>query len=289
MSRAERTRNIIKGYQHDVETEGETITKRRLWYILKPKLKDLWDDKAMFKKNGNAEFNNTFNQLAEKGLIDDTYIEDNSRTMQLGSHYPHIIIATEKDTITPVAKEIANVCGFSLYVSGGQSSIYGAKKLLKMIGRSVVVLSLTDYDPHGFSISDTLSIHFNTNSIIRLLINPDQVPADRIEDTFNYCDKYGGHYELDVLNIHQLKDTFVDGMGEMYEKHLGEMVKAKIKGETLHGIKIAEVNNKPDVIALQKQLDDLKEKYYADSKTEIEFTNYTLSNALHHKVEYNII
>ncbi len=267
--------DIIRAYQHNYDAEGGAITKRRLWYILKPKfralpsyivkeldaktgktkeveyLKDMYHHGKPIQVISNADYSKYYNALAKNGEIDDTYISDNSRVMNVGSSLPKIIIAVEKSTVDTVVLGIAEQLGCSCYIAKGFSSIYAAKKLLNGIELTepyqieasmefgeleytnyhgqpsdspVIVLNMTDYDKSGLEISDTISDHFSSQEHHRVLLEPSQIPPEMEDQYFTTTDKkVGKAYELDVLNIHQLKDIFLESI----PPHISEMITEK--------------------------------------------------------------
>ncbi len=292
--------DIVKAYRHDAEAEGEMITKRRLWYILKPQFARLPSYSAqkidkkknpMFDEYGkpimgtyltghfhkgvpvlavnNADFNKHFNELAEADEVDDTFIKDNSRTTAIGTRLPRIIIASEKATIEDTALELAEKFGCSCYIAGGFSSIYAARNMTEEIeyvmggydpNRRIVVIVMSDYDPSGFHIQDTIKKHFKNCDVHRALITPEQIPADRIDEYFAESDELGRHYELDVLNIHELADAFINSI----PSHLADEIKKFYKSEQeqiIQGIVVlGAVVNTPEVRALREQIRELETK-----------------------------
>lgn len=256
--------DIISRYKHDLDAEGAAISKRRLWYILKPKfaaadLSGITHQGKLVQPITNPDYNKHFNAMAEAGAIDDTFIQDSSRTMEAGVRVPHIIIAAEKKTIEPTAINLARKLGCSCYITGGFSSVYAARKMVEMVGKGVVVLMMSDYDKSGYEIQETVSKHFNGCEVHRALITPDQIPADRLDEYFDESPTLGKHYELDVLNIHELADVFManipDHITAEIEAAYEEVLHSEIED---HHVEAA-INNHPDVIALEQQLMQLRE------------------------------
>jgi hypothetical protein len=285
MTRAKAIRNIILNYEHNFEEEGGEISKRRLWYILKPQLVRFYNEKNV--KNANAEYNKYYNDLAQANLIDDSYILDSSRYLKEGTTYPQIILASEKNTIRETIEAIADKCGFSLYISGGQSSIYASKKLKALIRKrtneDIRIFTITDYDDSGISISNALKDHFQTNEVERIVLRPDQVPADKINDHFNYSDGLGFWYELDVLNKQKLRSVIAEEL-----EWTTPAVKEKTYEDYLHSVKLQEVENDPEVIRLSEELEAYKRKLYVDSKTDIRVQNFSLDNLFKEPQEIKI-
>jgi hypothetical protein len=283
--RSKKIRAILKAYNHDFEMEGTQITKRRLWYILKPQIIELFEDKL--KKNANAEFNRQFNILAEAGEINDSYIQDASREIEVGKIYPQFIFAVEKATVTETIRDIARVCGFSLYVTGGQSSIYAVKKLVGLIrertDNAILVMAITDLDKAGEDIARAMKKHFKTDRVYKILLNPAQIPEDKKDEYFDWNEKIGKCYELDILNVHLLRETIAKDLQPFSDK-----IEEKLTKETIVNLKHQEVENNPKVIKMQQQLNDLKRQLYADTKIDIEFVNFSLEKAfaLPQRLEY---
>ena len=83
----------------------------------------------------------------------------------VGGHYPWIILFTEKDTIWGQLESIATLYGVSAISGGGQPSYACTENTVRAIMRSeayrknrpesLLILSLTDYDPFGYHIADS--------------------------------------------------------------------------------------------------------------------------------------
>lgn len=263
--------DIIEDYSHDYAAEGNAISKRRLWYILKPSFSKavmpVYVKKGIYDRRDpitNQDYNRYYNELAEEGIIDDTYIADNSRELAVGTLLPHIVLAPEKATIATTVKRLAESLGCSYYISSGQSSIYGAKKLLDMIvdtafnSEDITVLTLTDHDKSGHSISNNIGKHFDVMEH-RTLLTPQQVPEDKLDEWFAEWSDGTKAYELDVLNIHQLKDIFLDAIPE----HIADEITEAHKKNLLSNIaeeEIAEaIDNDERIAAIDKQIQELEE------------------------------
>lgn len=310
-TKASLIRDIIQSYTHDYEAEGGAISKRRLWYILKPKfaalpsytiietvkgkkqkvkyLLDMFHNNKPIKAISNADYSKYYNDLAKAGAIDDTYISDNSRVMNVGSRTPNIIIAVEKSTVDTAVLDLADRLGCSCYIAKGFSSIYAAKKLMSMIEipeqpyqiegeideegdvyysdyegdtvwTPIIVLNMTDYDKSGKEISNTIADHFRADEHYRVLLNPSQIPDDKLDDYFTTDDKeVGKAYELDILNIHQLKDIFLDAIPE----NVADTITGKYRKD--HFIRIGDsvipqmVDKDPKVEEIQQRIDSIDE------------------------------
>ncbi len=293
------TEEIILNYEHDYAAEGSKISKRRLWYILKPlfkkaNLKGIKGKGKPVTPITNADFNKYYNDLAKAGEIDDTYIEDSSRTLMIGSRLPHIIIATEKDTITGTATTLANNFGISLYVMGGFSSIYASKKLSKNFTKDPIILILSDYDKPGFDIQNTAENHFPDSEIHRILLNPDQVPEDRKDDDFSYSDELGKWYELDILNLKELQEVFLDNV----PNHIAEIIKDSYELMQYDEIKDQEIENaifeNEEYKELLNRLNKIRSELYSEYESTfieanpINFIQYNIADIHYENVKYTI-
>jgi len=110
--------------------------------------------------------------------------------------YPEIILAVEKNTVYKTVKDLATFFGCSCISGSGQDAFSAMENLLdtgskKFGNRDIHILTLTDYDPAGYNISDTFKEHAkavirnlkikNKITIKRIGIEPDQLEADEIE------------------------------------------------------------------------------------------------------------
>ncbi len=312
MNKRELVDSIIMNYVHDYSAEGATISKRRLWYILKPvfaKVPSHTVDGALcligiFHKGkpvqpiNNADFNKRFNALAEDGLIDDTFIGDNSRITILGEHLPHIIIVAEKKTIETTVKALADKLGVSAYIAGGFSSIYAAKGLAESISevtnKPITLITMTDYDIHGFNIDSTVAEHFKNPDSYRALLDPNQIPADKRNEWFDESAELGKHYELDVLNVHQLADTFMDALpfhiaDEIRNYHM-ELKEQEIKQEQIdtaiyYDDEVTALRDK--LLALQEEKRELYEARFLEVRP-VTIYPFSVQELYHDEVEIEI-
>ncbi len=265
-------RSTLLNYEHDYDAEGDAISKRRLWYIIRPiyaKLPTYKKEKVEYYRDitnygkpvkivTSAEQSAYFNNLAKADLLDDTYISDNSRIMKVGERLPYIVIAVEKSTVDKAVLALAEHLGCSCYIAKGFSSIYAAKKLMGMmeedeqyqieaeinwvneleytqypwderaIKTPLIVLNMTDYDKSGLEIHNTIAKHFNADEAHRVLLKPEQIPIDKIDEYFKTDDKkVGKAYELDVLNIHQLEKIFLDNIPQ----HIADIITEKDRND----------------------------------------------------------
>ncbi len=300
MNKVNIVKDIIRSYEHDSGAEGDNISKRRLWYILKPKflsadLAGIIHKGVQVKPISNADYNKYYNELAELGEIDDTYISDNSRTTLIGELLPHIVIAAEKATVATTAMNLAEKFGCSCYIAGGFSSIYAAKGMMEEIDEDIVVLVMSDYDKSGLEIVDTIANHFDGCEIHRALITPEQVPANKIEEYFKDNDPVVGKaYELDVLNIHELEEVFLQSI----PNHIEQVIVDAYTDDQIY--KITEecvweaVADNDEVAALQNQLETLQSELYYKYKPAfleaepITFRPFNSTDIYDETVEYSV-
>ncbi len=300
--------NILRNYVHDIDAEGDTIPKRRLWYILKPEFR-LMIPSEIKKAKGefvipitNADFNREFNILAKAGEIDDTYILDNSRTMGVGEHLPHIIIATEKKTVESTVKNLAGRFGTSYYIAGGFSGIYAAKKLKNQIAEvdvddnDIVVIVMSDYDKSGFEIVDTIQEHFGLSKayIHRALITPSQVPKSKLGEYFDESVELGKHYELDVLNLDQLEKVFIDNIPADIAREIKASFDARKKSSIRRTEIFDAISENETYQDLTRKVDDLYFQLWEEYESAflaadpINIFPYNLSNIVNRTVDYEV-
>lgn len=91
-------------------------------------------------------------------------VTETMATVELvGAHFPWVILFTEKDTIWDVVENVATLYGVSAISGGGEPSNVCTDQTVKLILRSdayreekpgsLVVMSLTDFDPFGYCIA----------------------------------------------------------------------------------------------------------------------------------------
>ncbi len=344
-------RRILTNYNHDWEEEGKIGKRRIWYilkpqfrklplFIVDGKRKinndtaEFWDivereEEArrkpkiffqdMISKNtgkptkevDSKDLNDVFNKMAKEGLIDDSYILDNSRDVEVGRLLPNIILATEKMAVGEVASRLAQDLGISYYNARGFSAIYGAKKLSDRIEvgldfepyelteeiftvdpffrsgyipeaerTKTIILSIADWDKGGQLIIKTLSTHFTGDPKYtenhRVILNPEQVPQNKVDDYFKITKDMGKNYQLDILSNKQLRKVFLAHIPQ----HVADMIieknrsdREKTDKEDLIQWAIEKV---PEVIEIQDDLDEMKEekdeieKEFLDKIKEIE-------------------
>lgn len=163
--------------------------------------------------------------------------------------YSNIIIATEKDTVFNIIKNIASLFGCSCISSKGQNSLGAMEDLVRgMRGRfdEIFILTMTDYDPAGYYIAEALKTQVNDlvtaldmrgvrTHIKRIGITPDQL-SDELVEANKYSPKpanlekwlelTGGingepkGLELDALEPSQIREIFVENIQEFIDPDL---------------------------------------------------------------------
>lgn len=163
----------------------------------------------------------------------------------VGGHYPWLILFTEKDTIWGEIETLASLYGVSAISGGGQPAAACTADIVRQIldseaydSEPLTLLSLTDFDPAGYSIAesqftqlqetagDRCEVHHK-----RLGLTPDQLTrAER--DAKAYTPKDDGFaawyaqtggvdgrplgLELDALPLSRLRAMFAEGI----ERHI---------------------------------------------------------------------
>ena len=248
--------------------EREARTMRNLWYsLVKPALsragllnkktrggRDVpWDDKlskylAEMVRAGQT----TYEELS---------IVDGSRQRQaavsitspvasvelVGPHFPWVILFTEKDTIWGVVESLASLYGVSAISGGGQPSNACTENTVRAIEshkayawrQPIIVLSLTDYDPAGYSIAKAQFTQVQevvgTRAEVfhvRLGLLPEQLsPEERAQNAYEPKDaglsewlaETGGvdgaslGLELDALPLSRVRSMFAEGIEQVVD------------------------------------------------------------------------
>jgi len=163
----------------------EMRTLRGFWYeIVKPILSHLGVLNKKTSTNKDVSWDRNLSEMlgdiVKSGLTsyEELRIIDGSRQRisarniperlvdvgMVGGHYPWVILFTEKDTIWPVIRNLATLYGVSAISGGGQPALSCSENITREIIRKpafqdaqpekIVILSLTDYDPAGYSIAN---------------------------------------------------------------------------------------------------------------------------------------
>ena len=117
--------------------------------------------------------------------------------------YSNIILTTEKDTVYPIIQDMAQIFGCSCISGSGQNSLAAMEFLIRGMeqDRDIIILSMSDYDPSGFSIAETFgnqardilkALHLDYIDVKteRVGIHPDQLTTEEIEQN-KYTPKEG--------------------------------------------------------------------------------------------------
>lgn len=209
--------------------------------------------------------------------------------------YSNIIIATEKDTVYNIIKDIASLFGCSCISSKGQNSLGAMESLIRGMNRhkkdEIIILTMTDYDPAGYYIANAIKGqakdishalgYYPIISIERIGIKPEQldyetVQANKYTPKKSNLDKWfeitNGIYgekkglELDALEPNEIRKIFVDNLMpyvdlNKYKKFVKE---SYIRKNALNGI----------VDKISAQLDTLVNRYI----DKVEITDFDMKN-----------
>ena len=242
--------------------DRETRTMRSVWYDhIKPVLSRLG---VLNQKTRNGEavdwptkLSAYLAEIVRDGLTtyEELLIIDGSRQRQVayeilvpvqnvpvvGAHFPWLILFTEKDTIWPVVEALASLYGVSAISGGGEPSLACTENTVLEIlrseayevGQALVLLSLTDYDPAGYSIAVSQyqqlldTAHGVTVVHERLGLTPEQLtPDERAAKAYEPKEKglakwyaeTGGvdgqplGLELDALRLSRLRAMFAEAI-----------------------------------------------------------------------------
>lgn len=175
----------------------------------------------------------------------------------VGAHFPWVVLFTEKDTIWGEVQDLADLYGVSAVSGGGEPSMACTENTVRAIVRSeayqemrpesIIVLSLTDYDPFGYKIAEAqfrqvletagaMGIDelgaLREVSHLRLGLEPDQLtPEEREANAYEPKDQgldewyqeTGGvddlplGLELDALPLSRLRRMFADGIEQQID------------------------------------------------------------------------
>ncbi len=171
----------------------------------------------------------------------------------VGAWYPEVILFTEKDTIWPVVEGVASLYGVSAISGSGQPSNACTENMTREIIRAeeemrklteggdrgrLVLLSLTDYDPAGYTIAKAQFTQLQETAEAfrpgeysirhcRLGITPDQLAEEELlknsytpkdKGLAEWMEKTGGIFgqplglELDALPLSRIRAMFADGI-----------------------------------------------------------------------------
>lgn len=209
--------------------------------------------------------------------------------------YSNIIIATEKDTVFNIIKDIAKLFGCSCISSKGQNSLGAMEDLVRgMRGRfkDIYILTMTDYDPAGYYIADALKTQVDDltmalgmkdviTHIKRIGITPEQLSYEMVEankyspkpaNLEKWLDLTGGingepkGLELDALEPRQIREIFVDNIREFIDIELyNEFIKKSY-------IKKIALN------AMAVKVEKILEKVIYQIEDRLEIKNFDITN-----------
>lgn len=243
--------------------ERETRTMRNMWYnYIKPVLSRM----GVLEKKTRTGKEIAWDKLLSKYLAElvrggltsysELYIIDGSRQRRVaskvtddpaepielvGAHYPWLILFTEKDTMWEEVRAVASLYGVSAISGGGEPSNACThntiEAILKETDHDFVLLSLTDYDPHGYiiagaqatQIEEAVDGHKVVHERLGLLpeqLTPEErrnnayVPAKQhLAEWFEETDGVDGRplgLELDALPLSRLRRMYAEGI----ERHV---------------------------------------------------------------------
>jgi len=241
----------------------ETRTMRNLWYsLVKPALSRAGILNKVTRNGKPVAWDGLLSkylaELVRAGEMsyEELHIVDGSRQRQtavtitrsvayvelVGAHYPWVILFTEKDTIWGEVQTLASLYGVSAISGGGQPSNACTENTVRAIMRSeaycdrqpVMVLSLTDYDPAGYSIARAQFTQVQETAgqycevyHERLGLLPSQLTAEeRLQNAYEPKDKGLAEWyaetegvdgqplglELDALPLSRLRRMFAEGI-----------------------------------------------------------------------------
>lgn len=166
----------------------------------------------------------------------------------IGVHYPNVLLFTEKDTIYPIIENIASIYGVGVLSGSGKPSFAATENLINKMtrhskfrpGDNIYVLTLTDYDPSGYIISDSqvqqitevVAANPDVGEVVyqRLGIVPEQLSATELRQNVytparsgleKWFEETGGvngeplGIELDALPVSRIREMFVDGIEQV--------------------------------------------------------------------------
>jgi len=271
-------------------------SQRSLWYsTVKPTLEKLGvlegDQKEKTIKGWDKKLSKYLAELVREGYV--TYKElniiDESRKRsnphnyyttvdsqvygyQINNRaYPNIIISTEKDTVYSIINNMAGLLGCSCISGKGQNSLGAMEDLIRGMRqekhRDIYILTLTDYDPSGYSIAETFrdqvndlkqvfdiesEVHIKRIGILPEQLSPKEVQnnkftppkgdGDQREIWFKKTGGIDGEpkgLELDALSPDRIRQIFIDNIQEYIEPDVyNEFIKESyIKKEVLESLK----------------------------------------------------
>jgi len=240
---------------------GHQRTQRGFWYEpIKACLSRLGLFSVSDASTWNEDLSKALADLVKDGVLNyfDLSIVDGSRSRTTGDTYtlpifaplevlnpcPHMVVFIEKAALYGVIEGTAEYFGVSSLCGGGSPSLAACEDLVRNIaaspaysrGTPLTLLTLTDYDPSGYTIAQTARQHFELMAqrhlkvsvrSLRLGIEPHQLspealerstyaPTDKgLEEWFKETGGVGGEklgLELDALPLDTLRGLIVQGL-----------------------------------------------------------------------------
>ncbi len=313
---------IFQGYNHDYIGDEGRISQSRFWYNVKHLVlgkeefhqnkDDKWVYSDIYVKSGKHKgqnmhrtnryvFGTYFNNAVRKGLVDDSFMTDDSRDMGVGDNIPHIVFIPEKGTVADPTISLAEKLGTSYYISRGQSSIYGAKKMIELIREvteePIILITATDLDKAGENIYNNLTIHFDGAKNYRIMLTMEQVERfSRTDDQYKE-----DSYSLDVLSKKEFRELFMESIPEEIVKEILDVHEFQFIENTREREVTRAVNEDSVLINLNNQLDEIQsliwdrentleddvyEKY--DNNAIVKINNLSIKSIYNNAVTYQI-
>lgn len=300
MKKSELIRSIILN-ERDFGKCTYDRTLRSMWYsTVKPTLDKLdmlteSDNEENSIKNWDGLLSKYLAQFVKDGILSykELQIEDESRSRDVKSYYSfspcrNIVIAVEKDTTYKLIRDISDLLGCSCYSSKGLDSLGAMESFIREIRnnshepvKAIYFLILSDYDPAGLEIADTLKEH--AQDIVKLLkmdgctiyaerigINPDQLTSEELENNWyspkgdmeKWLDKTGGinglpkGLELDAFTPNRIRDIFASSLKNYIDtkNYIDECKKEYLNNSVYRAIQ-PYINKIVDDLVEQKQND----------------------------------
>jgi hypothetical protein len=208
--------------------------------------------------------------------------------------YSNIIIATEKDTVYNIIRNIAKLFGCSCISSKGQNSLGAMEDLVRgMRGNfdEIYILTMTDYDPAGYYIADALKkqvedltvaldkpfvrVHIKRIGITPKQLSPQMVEANKYTPKPANLEKWleltGGingqpkGLELDALEPEQIREIFV--------KNIREFIKPDIYKEFVKKSYIKKIALK----AMASKIDDILNSIIDEVEDDVKIKRFDIT------------
>jgi hypothetical protein len=137
---------------------------RGMWYQIKTPMST--HGFAQFKSDLSDTMGRSLARLVEEGLCtykDFQFTDDNASARVIGQGNPHVILMTEKEGFFGMLKQSSQRYGCTVVATGGMGSFLSTNYMVSEIAekgvdpaeQEFVVVSLVDFDPTGYSISES--------------------------------------------------------------------------------------------------------------------------------------